>query len=209
MLSISEYSKSYGLEPVLNIRKQHFPSGCHLVQGSNGSGKTTLFKSIAGLLTFDGEITLNEKLSVKYDPVKYRLHVNYCEAEPAFPPFLTAHDLASFVATAKKATREQVNSLIDTLNMVSFIHQPVKTYSSGMLKKTSLLLGFLGQPRVILLDEPFTTIDADTLKSLSELITHHEKECTFLISTHQAPNQIPLTFRGTYFIDNKELCSRS
>ncbi|GAA0890741.1 hypothetical protein GCM10009122_04200 [Fulvivirga kasyanovii] len=209
MLSISDYSKSYGHEPVLNIRKQHFRNGCHLIQGSNGSGKTTLFKSIAGLLKFDGEIALDEKLSVKHNPVKYRLHVNYCEAEPVFPPFLTAHDLASFVATAKKAPRKQIEDLIDTLNMGSFIHQPVKTYSSGMLKKTSLLLGFLGQPRVILLDEPFTTIDADTLKSLSELITYNEKECTFLVSTHQTPDQLPLIFRGTYYIENNALCSGS
>ncbi|MBL6447979.1 ABC transporter ATP-binding protein [Fulvivirga sp. 29W222] len=209
MLSISDYSKSYGFEPVLDIRKQNFPVGNHLIQGSNGSGKTTLFKSIAGMLKFDGEIALQGEISLVKDPVKYRLHVSYCEAEPRFPPFLTAHDLISFVAKAKKASKQQVNSLIEALNLDSFIHQPVKTYSSGMLKKTSLLLGFLGHPRVILLDEPFTTIDADTLKSLAQLISQHQQGCVFLISTHQDLKQIPVNFKSTFFIDNKKLNIRS
>lgn len=204
MLQISDYSKSYGHDPVLAIDQHTFNNGCYLIKGSNGSGKTTLFRSIAGLLSFQGNITI-DGTHIRKEPVSYRRHVNYCEAEPVFPPFLSARDLSAFVAKAKGATRQQEEELTERLNMGSFIKHATSTYSSGMLKKTSLLLGFLGKPRVILLDEPFTTIDAASLKALTTLITERRNSCIFLISAHQPPEHIPLAFGEQLLITNKKL----
>ena len=208
MLTILNYKKDYGSGTILEIDNQKFAEGCHMLQGHNGSGKTTLFKSIAGLLQFEGQIMLDPSINMKKQPLSYRYYVNYCEAEPTFPGYLTAMDLARFVAKAKKAETKQVSHLVEMLNMGDFFRNPVDTYSSGMLKKTSLLLGFLGSPKVILLDEPFTTIDLNSQSMLIELITTHRYKCVFLISSHQSLDQIPMSFDAVYQINHKQLVQR-
>ncbi|MEL7003007.1 MAG: ABC transporter ATP-binding protein, partial [Bacteroidota bacterium] len=83
---------------------------------------------------------------------------------------------------------------------------PVGTYSSGMLKKIALTMAFCGNPRLILLDEPFTTIDAKSLTLLCDLIKDfYSKGCSFIISAHQLKASIPLTFDATLFIEEKTL----
>jgi ABC-2 type transport system ATP-binding protein len=69
----------------------------------------------------------------------------------------------------------------------SSIDKPIGTYSSGMLKKLSLVLAFLGNPKLILLDEPLITIDAESLKILYSWIREeHNKGVSFMLSSHQA-----------------------
>ncbi|MEZ4902055.1 MAG: ABC transporter ATP-binding protein [Spirosomataceae bacterium] len=163
----------------------YLPQGIHWFKGANGSGKTTFFRTLAGMLPFEGSIQLDE-WDIGKDPVQYRLHINYGEAEPDYPEFLTAHDLIQFVATAKRATSTQVSHLIDILGITPFLYQPTGTYSSGMLKKTSLALAFLGNPKVIILDEPLITIDDATVQRVYELVRDtHARGVGFLLSSHQ------------------------
>jgi len=137
------------------------------------------------MLPFEGNIQMND-WDIRKDHVGYRLHINYGEAEPDYPEFLTANDLIQFVAKAKRATKTQVEMLIETLGIAPFLYQPTGTYSSGMLKKTSLVLAFLGQPKVVILDEPLITIDDDTVLKVYELIRHYHAQGTaFLLSSHQ------------------------
>ena len=72
--------------------------------------------------------------------------------------------------------------------MMSYVHEPVGTYSSGMLKKLSLVLAFLGQPTCIVLDEPLTTLDAEAIPVLCSWITNQQAQqgTSFLLSSHQA-----------------------
>jgi len=71
--------------------------------------------------------------------------------------------------------------------MGGYISRPVSTYLSGMLKKLSLLLAFMGTPQFILLDEPLITIDAAALTVLYQWIADHHKQygTSFLLSSHQ------------------------
>src|SRR5204863_4122304 len=96
MLTIRNFSKSYNGTLVLTIKELKFDSGVYWIKGENGSGKSTFFKSIAGLLPHEGEICY-ENLSLKNNPVEYRKLINYSEAEPVYPGFLTAKDLVRFI----------------------------------------------------------------------------------------------------------------
>ncbi|QJD80443.1 ABC transporter ATP-binding protein [Spirosoma rhododendri] len=162
MLTVTNLLKAYDGTPVLTVPNLTIPPGIHYFRGSNGSGKTTFLRIVAGLLPFSGQIILEQAYDIRQQPVDYRLRVNYAEAEPLYPDFLTARDLATFVANAKRAPAGQVDQLADLLGVTAFWTQPTRTFSSGMLKKLSLLLAWLGQPTLVLLDEPLTTLDVET-----------------------------------------------
>ncbi len=141
MIQIEQYKKSYGGAIVLDVPKLEIPFGVHWIKGKNGSGKTTFFKSVAGLLPFEGEIILND-ISLKRHSVAYRRQVNYGEAEPYYPAFLTAKDLIQFVARAKRASATQIDFMLEQLDMHSFYEKSCGTYSSGYAQKIVFSVGF-------------------------------------------------------------------
>lgn len=187
MLHFIEFQKSYGNYPALKIDDLAIEPGIYWIKGVNGSGKSTLLKSIAGILSFDGDILL-DNISIKKQAVNYRKLVNFAEAEPVFPAFLTGREMIALFADAKDAPAGQEQHYIESMQMKAYIGNPVGTYSSGMLKKLSLLLAFLGNPKLILLDEPLITIDTAALNILYTWIAdkHQHDGTSFLLSSHQA-----------------------
>jgi ABC-2 type transport system ATP-binding protein len=187
MLQFVEFQKFYNNFPALKIDNLTIEPGIYWVKGVNGSGKSTLLKSIAGILSFNGDIILNRNISIKKDPVAFRKLVNFAEAEPLFPEFLTGMEMVKLFVSAKDAPAGQEQQFIESMKMQSYIERPIGTYSSGMLKKLSLVLAFLGRPKLILLDEPLITIDTESLKILYNWINIQRKEngVSFMLSSHQ------------------------
>ncbi len=188
MLLFKEFEKFYGNYPALKIEDLNINPGIYWIKGVNGSGKSTLLKSIAGILAFNGDIILDGSISIKKQPVAYRKLVNFAEAEPLFPEFLTGNEMISLFTSAKSAPVGQEQYFIESMKMQSYVDRPVGTYSSGMLKKLSLVLAFLGNPRLILLDEPLITIDVESLKILYSWMAEQSrvKGVSFMLSSHQA-----------------------
>ncbi|MBX7107946.1 MAG: ATP-binding cassette domain-containing protein [Chitinophagales bacterium] len=188
MIILKEVVKSYGSSAVVQVPLFQLDHGIHWLKGINGSGKTTLMKLMAGLLPFEGDVLLNTSVSIKKNRMQYLRLVSYAEAEPLYPPFLSGKDLLHLFIKSKGADKEQAEGLVDILQVNSFINQPAGTYSSGMMKKISLLLAFTGHPKLILLDEPLVTIDDNTIPAINRLIhDYHVKHgVTFLLTSHQA-----------------------
>jgi ABC-2 type transport system ATP-binding protein len=206
MLSVSNFAKSYAGKLIIQLPKWELPVGIHWLKGSNGSGKTTLFKSIAGMLPYDGQIVLNNEFDCKKHPVAYRMRVNYSEAEPLFPEFLSAWELIQWVGKAKKAPTDQITTLVDAFAIRDFMKTPVGTYSSGMLKKTSLIMGFLGNPCLILLDEPLITLDQAATQTVARLVSEHSQQgVSFLLSSHQDFSLAALPIHSTWQVANQTL----
>jgi ABC-2 type transport system ATP-binding protein len=207
MLQFQNFTKSYGNYPALKIENLQLQAGIYWIKGVNGSGKSTLLKSIAGILAFDGDILIDNTISVKKQPVAYRKLVNFVEAEPVFPDFLTGSEMIALFADAKDAPAGQEEGYIKSMGMQSFVGHPVGTYSSGMMKKLSLLLAFLGKPKLILLDEPLITIDTASLAVLNTWIRErHEQEGTsFLLSSHQILEDGSLPVSGELLVEDQTL----
>jgi ABC-2 type transport system ATP-binding protein len=196
VLTVTNLLKDYNGHPVLAIPELTFSPGIHYFRGSNGSGKTTFLRIVAGLLPFSGRIQLEQTYDIRQQPVDYRLRVNYAEAEPLYPDFLTARDIATFVANAKRAPAGQLDQLADLLGITAFWTQPTRTFSSGMLKKLSLLLAWLGRPTLVLLDEPLTTLDVETAGRLFDFIQERVSQgVSIWLTSHQdiALTGLPLT----------------
>jgi ABC-2 type transport system ATP-binding protein len=187
MLQITQYKKHYGPVTILDIPGFVIPPGIYWVKGANRAGKSTLLKSIGGLLHFEGSIILDERLNIYTHAEAYRRRVNFADAEPLFPEFLTGREMIGFFQEAKGGTSAQAGYWIECFGMQPYLDQLVGTYSSGMLKKLSITLAFLGNASIILLDEPCITLDADALQALYAGIAdrHRRHGTSFLVSSHQ------------------------
>ena len=185
MLSIKKFEKRYNDTLIVAIESLELHHGIYWIKGENGSGKSTFFKSVAGLIPFDGSIVFNE-LNCTTQPVPYRSQINFAEAEPLYPGFLTAKDLVRFIGKTKGASEENMLAITKHFGVDSFYEKACETFSSGMLKKLSLTLAFLGNPKLIILDEPLITLDEQTRLKLVDLIKDYSASgVMFLISSHQ------------------------
>jgi len=190
MLQFRKVEKYYGAHLALTVPDLDLQKGMYWIQGENGSGKTTFLKMLAGLHPFKGEVILGleKPLSILKDRNDFLKSVNYAEAEPLYPPFLTAKDLVELYGATKKADIDAAKQQLEELHILDAYLQPVGTYSSGMVKKLSLVLAFMGNPDWILLDEPLITIDVAAVELVCKWINdwHARKGISFLISSHQS-----------------------
>jgi len=185
MLVFEDYKKQFGDTTIISIPKLELSPGVYWLKGENGSGKTTLIKSISGLIPFDGRISVAGQ-DIRTNRIAYTSIVNYAEAEPIFPGFLTGTDLIRFYCETKKANDGQARQLAGVLGVTGYADNKTGTYSSGMAKKLSLVLGFLGMPKFIMLDEPLITLDQQSVQALYELIQqYYAAGVSFLITSHQ------------------------
>jgi ABC-2 type transport system ATP-binding protein len=186
MLHLADFEKSYNNHPILRIPQLNIVSG-----------KSTLLKAIAGIIDFSGDVLLNDT-SIKKRPVDYRKRVNFAEAEPVFPEFLTGREMVGLFMTAKQAPAGQQNYYLESMQMQAYLDQPLGAYSSGMLKKLSLTLAFIGTPSLILLDEPLITLDTVSLDILYGWIKERQQAqgTSFLLSSHQPLERSALSIDG-------------
>jgi ABC-2 type transport system ATP-binding protein len=205
MLEVQHFKKAYNTGFELAIESLQLPKGIHLIKGENGSGKSTLLKALAGIHPFEGKILLSG-ISLTKEPVRYRRLVNYSDAEPMFPDFLNLDELIAFAAETKKAGKSQIDHLKTVLGIGAFSKNPLSSYSSGMLKKAGLILAFLGSPSLIILDEPFTTIDIATQEHLRKLILSSVTDgISFLITSHLADFEKLFSYTSILEISNGKL----
>jgi len=192
MLEIENFKKSFGTKPLLDIPQLILDQKIYWIKGENGTGKTTLLKCLAGISSFCGNITLDQ-IALKQQPRKYLQKVNFSQTEPTFPDFLTGMQLIAFFIKAKQGSFEQINKLLDDFQMKAYIDaQPLATYSSGMLKKLSLILAFLGKPTVVLLDEPYISLDLQAIETLNKYLENMlANKTTVLLTTHLDSLDIP------------------
>src|SRR6185295_3800123 len=209
MLQLRNFSKSFNDRLILKIDDLAFGPGAYWIKGDNGSGKSTLFKCIAGILPFQGDIVFSDGIDIRKNPVDFRKRINYSEAEPQYPGFLTAKDLIRFIGKIKNASRQEQDSYAQYFGVDTYFESPCETFSSGMIKKLGLTLSFLGYPQVIILDEPLITLDTQAREILFELIRKKINEgTTILVSSHHSITLQDFPVSETFLLENKTLVSR-
>ncbi len=185
MIVFDHFRKRYEETDIVAIDHLQLLPGVYWLRGENGAGKSTLMRSVAGLIPYEGRVTV-DGVDIRKQRMQYTSIVNYAEAEPLYPGFLTGNDLISFVAESKSAPETQANDLCVAMGVDAYCGNRINTYSSGMAKKLSLVLGLLGQPKLVLLDEPLITLDVQAVAILQGIVTRYATNgVSFIISSHQ------------------------
>lgn len=153
--------------------------------GKNGAGKSTLIKMLMGVAhSNEGSIEINGKTS-NQDLDKERNNIGFM-MEASFYPYLNAFDNLSYFARLKGITDKQ--EIKRALNLVELdnVKKPFKAFSMGMRQRLALANALVGNPEVIVLDEPINGLDPEGIVEIRNLIMKLNKENnqTFVVSSH-------------------------
>jgi len=204
-LALHHIEKAYDSNVVLRFDALTIPNGIHWLKGGNGIGKTTFFKVLTGQTPFKGQVVLDE-ISLRDHPTAFRSKISYAEAEPQYPSFVTGRELIDFYQKIRKSNTEQVDELAQLFEMTNYLNQKVGGYSSGMLKKLSLICAFTGEVDLYILDEPLITIDTSSAEKLYQLINKKTQAGkSFLLSSHQDIDRDQIFLNGVLEIKDKQV----
>jgi len=159
----------------------------HGLLGPNGAGKTSTIKMLLGLLRpTAGHF---EILGYEATP-EIRRYVGFLPEQPYFPPHLTARQVMSLIGKALEMPASQVASqaeeLLDKVGLAGRGTDKLSTYSRGMLQRFGLAQALLGEPRVLVLDEPASGLDPLGQRDVRDLINSLRAEgISILLSSHQ------------------------
>jgi heme exporter protein A len=171
MITASKIRKSYG--PAIVLDEVSFTVGgaeCVLLLGPNGAGKTTLLRILATLLRpTSGDLTVNGVDAVRY-PEQTRAMIGMVAHGTYVYEDLTALENLRFWTMMRggSATQARLGGALEQVGLDGFGDERVRTFSAGMKRRLALARVMLGEPRVLLLDEPFTGLDARGRKWLAE-----------------------------------------
>lgn len=184
MISIKNLHKKFGKLIVLDgLDLEINKGGIFAILGPNGSGKTTLIKCLLGMVIPNkGAISIdNESVLKKWD---YRNNLNYLPQIANFPSNLSVIELINMVKNLRPKQANE-NELIDLFGLNPFLNKKLGNLSGGTKQKVNLVLTFMFNSELIILDEPTTGLDPIALIHLKELIQREKANGkTILITTH-------------------------
>jgi|TARA_R100000479_G_scaffold51000_3_gene24018 Cu-processing system ATP-binding protein len=185
MIEINNLHKKFGKNEVLKgIDLTINNGGIFAVLGPNGSGKTTLIKSILGMVVPNsGTIKLNGN-SIKKS-WEYRNDIDYLPQIANFPGNLTVKELIKMIKDLRSSKVADDVRLIELFKLQPFLDKKLSNLSGGTKQKVNLVLTFMFDSPLVILDEPTTGLDPISHIRLKELITaEKEKGKTILITSH-------------------------
>ena len=184
MIKIDNLHKQFGKLKVLEgVNIDIASNGVIAVLGPNGSGKTTILKTILGMvIPQEGEIYFEGKPIVgKWD---YRDRIGYLPQIARFPDNLTVRELIEMIKTVRGVEANE-NILIERFDLNDSLEKKLSNLSGGTKQKVNIVLTFMFESPLLILDEPTAGLDPVSLISLKELIKEEkEKGKTLLITTH-------------------------
>lgn len=184
MISIEKiYKKFDKIEVLKGLNLEIKQSGIFAILGPNGSGKTTLIKSILGMVVpNNGSIFFQNKNIIGKS--SYRTQISYLPQIANFPTNLTVKELIK-LAQDLKPIDSMPNRLIELFGLKSFLNKKLGELSGGTKQKVNIVLTFMFDSPLIILDEPTTGLDPIALIHLKTLIKKEKaKGKTILITTH-------------------------
>jgi len=185
MLEIRELTKKYGKTVAVDQVSFLVPDGqIGVLLGPNGAGKSSIIKSIAGLVRYDGEVTIQGIPSKKTEAKKV---FTYVPELPAMYDALTVREHLEFILQAYQvqATNEEIEALLERFELLDKQDKLGNELSKGMMQKVSICCALVIKPQVILLDEPMVGLDPAAIKELKKVILElKDQGATVLISTH-------------------------
>lgn len=195
-LELRELSKSYGSVKALNKISYTFKPGIYGILGANGAGKSTMINLITdnvsrdsnngGNILYDGEDIL--KLGKKF-----RAIVGYMPQQQGFYEDFSPKAFLKYMAEVKglkrkneegKSVAQQIDELLEVVNLTSVAYKKMGGFSGGMKQRVLLAQALLGNPKVLILDEPTAGLDPKERIGIRNYIAELSKDKIILFATH-------------------------
>lgn len=183
-------SKSYGSKVVLNDCSLDIPKGnIQALLGRNGAGKTTFVNIMADIIPPNSGYVEIDNVKVSPTQFKYRQNVGYLIEENLLINNLTAIEYLQLMGAFYNLKKEKLNNRI--LYLTDYFQLPsnstlIRKYSKGMKAKLNLAAALVHEPKILILDEPFSALDFPSIQKLSKLLRKIASEGgEILIASHQ------------------------
>ena len=185
MIEIKELYKKFGENEVLKgIDLSIGRGGIFSVLGPNGSGKTTLIKCILGMVLPDSGAISIDGNSIK-NHYKYRNNIDYLPQIANFPGNLKVSELIAMIKDLRASPTSMEEDLIELFKLRPFLNKKLGNLSGGTKQKVNLVLAFMFDGPILILDEPTNGLDPISHLRLKNLInSEKEKGKTILITSH-------------------------
>jgi len=190
MLKISNLSKTYpnGVEALKSVSLD-IPAGMYGLLGPNGAGKSSLMRTIATLQQADsGTITL-DGLDVMRQPAELRKELGYLPQDFGVYPRISALDMMDHMAilkgfTNKKERTEVVETLLRQTNLFDVRKKALSGFSGGMRQRFGIAQALIGDPKLIIVDEPTAGLDPEERNRFLNLLSDIGENKVVILSTH-------------------------
>ena len=190
MLSIQNLSHTYanGVHALQNVSLE-IPKGMFGLLGPNGAGKSTLMRTIATLqIPTEGKITFGGLDTLK-DPDALRQQLGYLPQDFGVYPRVTAYRMLDHMAVLKGVNnksqrKELVEGLLHQTNLYQARKQAISTFSGGMRQRFGIAQALIGQPKLIIVDEPTAGLDPEERQRFQNLLCEIGENVVVILSTH-------------------------
>src|ERR1700677_3952755 len=189
-LRIEKLSKRYhgGIQALQDVSLQ-IPQGMFGLLGPNGAGKSTLMRTLATLQDADSGSASMDGINILKDRDQLRRMLGYLPQEFGVYPKISAEVLLSHFATLKgignsKERREVVDALLQQTNLWEHRKKPLGGFSGGMKQRFGIAQALLGNPRLIIVDEPTAGLDPAERNRFLNLLSSLGRDRTVILSTH-------------------------
>lgn len=186
-IKVDHLSKIFEKKYVIDDVSYVFESGkIYGIVGTNGCGKSVLFKMLSGLMKpTTGKITIGSVIVGENGsmPLDVGLLIEY----PGFLPSLTAlENLEQLAAIKNKITKNEIEEVLNKVGLYQDKDVKVKNYSLGMLQRLGIAQALMENPKILLLDEPFNSMDYEGVEELRKIIKSYARknQITMLVTSH-------------------------
>lgn len=188
-LAISGLSKSFDRKVVNDLDLEVRAGEFYALLGPNGAGKTTILRMVAGLLQPDSGAISIFGVDARRQPVEAKRIVAWVSDEPMVYDRLTPLEYLEFVAGLWQVeavlAAQRANELIDWLGLRPHANELCGGFSKGMLQKVALAGALVHDPKLIILDEPLTGLDAGSARQVKDVLLGKVREgVTVIMTTH-------------------------
>lgn len=222
-ISIHNLKKNYGSKVVLDgISLEVYKGQVIGYIGPNGAGKSTTVKVLTGLIAdFSGTVTVNG-VDISTNPLAVKSMIGYvpelAELYDTLTPAEFLHFISSLYGIDEATATDRITRMMDAFGLADYLNERIETFSKGMKQKVLLISGLIHNPDIVILDEPLSGLDANSVILVKDLISKLAAEgktifyCSHMMDiVEKISDRIVLINGGTIVADGtfEELKNRS
>lgn len=185
-LLMQNITLNYGKKEVLSNINSNLECGIYGLLGENGAGKTSLLKILCGLTSPTRGRILYNNSEIEKMGIQYRVNIGYLPQVTPYYPDFSVMDYLLYFATIKGVSngKEHVGDLLHEAGLDSVQNYKMKNLSEGMKRKAAILQSLLGEPPILIFDEPTAGLDPNERNKFKRMINRYCDNHIIIIATH-------------------------